>query len=60
MEIKNFFQICSFEYKTKATEIKTPNNEQYEIRAEKFEERIAQIVIQKQKAYKDAEELLIY
>lgn len=60
MEIKKFFQITSYEFEIISQEIESPNNEQYEIRAEEFEEKITQITIQKQKAYKEAEEVLIY
>lgn len=60
MEIKEFFQISVLEIDSKVKEIKSPNNRQYEIRAEKYEEKISQIVIQKRKAYKEAQELFIY
>ena len=60
MEIKKFLQIDDFENYFKVKEIKSPNNKQYEIRAEKYEEKISQIVIQKRKGYKEAEDLFIY
>ncbi len=60
MEMKKFFDDTSYEFKINAKEIESPNNKQYEIRAEKLEEKMTQITIQKHKAYKEAEELLIY
>ena len=60
MEIKKIFQISSYECEIKPIEIESPNNEQYEIRAEEFEERISRINIQKQKAYREAEGVFIY
>ena len=41
-------------------EIESPNNEQYEKRAEKFEEKYVRINTQKQKAYREAEGLFVY
>ena len=60
MEIKEFIQISILNVDIEVKEIKSPNNKQYEIRAEKYEEKIGQIVIQKRKAYKESEELFLY
>ena len=60
MEIKKIFQISSYECDIRPKEIKSPNNEQYEIREEEFEEKINRINIQKQKEYQEAEGVFIY
>ena len=60
MEMNKLFKNCSGDYRLKAREIESPNNEQYEKRAEKFEEKYVRINTQKQKAYREAEGLFVY
>ncbi len=55
MEMNKLFKNCSVDCRGKAREIESPKNEQYEKRAEKFEEKYVRINTQKQKAYREAE-----
>ena len=60
MEMNKLFKNCSVDYGSKAREIESLNNEQYEKRAEEFEKRYVRINTQKQKAYREAEEMFVY
>ena len=60
MEMNKLFKNCSVDCRGKVREIESPNNEQYEKRAEKFEEKYARINTQKQNAYREAEGLFVY
>ena len=60
MELREFFQLESYEADVNSKEISSPNNRQYEEQIENLEEKIVRIALQKQKAYQDAAEVFIY
>ena len=51
MELREFFQLESYEADVNSKEISSPNNRQYEEQIENLEEKIVRIALQKQKAY---------
>ena len=60
MELREFFQLESYEADVNSKEISSPNNRQYEEQIENLEEKIVGIALQRQKAYQEAAEVFIY
>lgn len=60
MELSNILQLISSDFGKTAEEIESPNNQNYEKKAKEFEELISTFLIQKQKDYRDAAEMIIY
>ena len=49
MEMNKLFKNCSVDCRGKAREIESPNNEQYEKRAEKFERNMSVLILRSRK-----------